>query len=100
MRTRENKRIQNDKFRYPDDSLKPLKEGAGEKPEIYLMARRVKDINRKKFIRFTASVAGLAALGKLLGSCSGEELELDIISEENNCVCHAVCTCNSETEDE
>jgi hypothetical protein len=50
-----------------------------------------------KFIKSAASIAGLAALGNLLKSC--EESEMDIIKSENNCECHAVCTCNSEVED-
>ena len=88
------------KNQYPDDSLKSVNEGTKEIPEIYLIAKRIKGISRNKFIRYTTSITGLVALGNLLKSCSDEESELDIITEENSCICHAVCTCNTDTGDD
>jgi hypothetical protein len=77
----------------PDDSLKPIQEDIGELPEISMISKRSKTINRKIFIKSAASIAGLAALGNFLKSCV--ESELEIIPEDDNCGCHAVCTCDS-----
>ena len=84
------------KFQIPNDLLKPVKEDTEQQPEIHKINIRSKTLNRKKFIKSAASVAGLAALGTILKSC--EESELDIIISENECVCHAVCTCDSEVD--
>ncbi len=40
----------------------------------------------------------MAALGSIFNCC--EESEIDIINDDGNCTCHAVCTCNSEKVDE
>jgi hypothetical protein len=86
------------KVENPDDSIKPVKGSSSDPPEIYKINKRGKSLGRKEFIISAASMAGLAALGTLLKGC--EKSEFDIISEGDNCTCHAVCTCNSESDDE
>jgi hypothetical protein len=81
-----------------DDSLNPIQNNDEDQPEIYKISRRGKSLNRKEFIKTAAGLAGLAALGSLLQGCT--ETELDIVKSQGNCTCHAVCTCNSEVEDE
>lgn len=82
----------------PNDSLNPIKEDRNEQPEIYKIFKRGKSINRKDFIKNSAVLGGLAALGNLLQNC--KESELDIETNGKNCTCHVVCTCNSEQETE
>jgi len=77
-----------------DDSLKEIEEGSEDNAMIFKISKRGKLLDRKRFIESTASLTGLAALGKLLSSC--EESELAIVKSGNNCSCHAVCTCNNE----
>jgi len=81
----------------PDDSLKPIEEENEDQPVIYQIYKRGKSLDRKDFIKSAAGVTGLTALGGLFQGC--EESEYDIISNGEECVCHAVCTCNSEKDD-
>lgn len=81
----------------PDDSIRPVKGGNEDEAKIYAINKRGKSLNRKQFINSAASVVALSALGSILKSC--EESELDIIKNDKNCDCHAVCTCNNEVED-
>jgi hypothetical protein len=81
----------------PDDSLKPIKEGSEEQPEVYLISKGSKALNRKNFFKSAASVAGLAALGNVLKSC--EESYFYIEKTGDNCTCHAVCSCNVDVGD-
>ena len=80
-----------------DDSIKPVQGENDEEPEIYQIYKNGKLLDRKDFLKSAAGVTGFAALGGLLQGC--EESELDIISDGENCICHAVCTCDSESND-
>jgi hypothetical protein len=90
MKKAKKKHIHND----PDDLIRAFKTTGDEQPEIYSISKRGRSLSRKRFIEASASIAGLYALGSLLKSCV--ESELDIVKKDNNCACHAVCTCNSE----
>ena len=81
----------------PDDSIRELKNANEEEPKIFKISRKAKPIDRKDFLMSVGKVTAFTALGSLLTRC--DESEYDITSYDGVCKCHAVCTCNYETED-
>lgn len=65
-----------------------------EAPEIYMIVQGQSGKGRRRFFKNIAGAIGTLSVARLLTSCDNSDYT--VRSENGQCTCHVVCSCDSE----